>query len=64
MNQLIGAYSSEEEARLAIERAKDQPGFRDFPEGFAIDRYHPNQGNWIRLWRRSVWVSLAAFQLY
>jgi hypothetical protein len=33
---LIGAYSSESEARRAIERVKGQRGFADFPEGFQI----------------------------
>jgi hypothetical protein len=33
---LIGAYSSDLEARSAIERVKGQRGFADFPEGFQI----------------------------
>ena len=44
--KLIGAYSSEEEARMAIARASNQPGFRDFPDGFVIDAYHLNRDNW------------------
>ena len=32
---LIGVYRTEESAKAAIERVKDQPGFRDYPQGFA-----------------------------
>ena len=31
---LIGVYRTEEAAKGAIERLKDQPGFKDHPEGF------------------------------
>jgi hypothetical protein len=31
---LIGVYRSKDAAEAAIDRLKDQPGFRDFPEGF------------------------------
>jgi len=34
----IGIYASEGDAAEAIVRLKDQPGFRDYPEGFTI---HP-----------------------
>lgn len=44
--KLIGIYSSEIEARAAIERIKVQPGFRDYPEGFHIDRYQVDEDNW------------------
>jgi homoserine kinase type II len=30
----IGIYATEEDAAEAIGRLRDQPGFRDFPEGF------------------------------
>jgi len=33
---LIGVYATKEEAEAAIQRRKDKPGFRDFPEGFHI----------------------------
>ncbi len=32
----IGLYSTEEEAKAAIERLRDKPGFRDGVEGFEI----------------------------
>jgi hypothetical protein len=37
---LIGVYSSNREAKAAVERLKDRPGFVEFQEGFQI---HPSQ---------------------
>jgi hypothetical protein len=37
--KLIGVYSSQEKAKEAIVRLKDQPGFVDLPEGFGIYAY-------------------------
>ena len=34
--KLIGVYSTEEKAKDAIERLKEKPGFRDYPDGFEI----------------------------
>jgi hypothetical protein len=31
---LIGVYRTEEAANAAISKLKDQPGFRDYPQGF------------------------------
>lgn len=36
MELLIGVYRTEEAAKGAIERLKDQPGFKDHPEGFRV----------------------------
>ncbi len=33
----LGIYSSQEKALAAVERYKLQPGFCDYPDGFAID---------------------------
>ena len=33
---LIGVYRTEQTARAAISRLKDQPGFRDYLEGFHV----------------------------
>ena len=33
--KLVGIYGSEDEARQAIDRLRQQPGFRDFPD--AVD---------------------------
>jgi hypothetical protein len=43
---LVGVYSSEAEARVAIERVKGQPGFAEFPQGFQIHRYELNRDHW------------------
>ncbi len=37
--KIIGVYSTEERARQARERVKDQPGFRDHPECFEISEH-------------------------
>ncbi|MBV9144312.1 MAG: hypothetical protein JO065_00250 [Acidobacteria bacterium] len=43
---LIGVYSSEPEARAAVERVKDRRGFADFPQGFQIHPYQLNRDHW------------------
>ncbi len=43
---LIGVYSSDAEARAAIERLKDKRGFADFQEGFQICSYELNHDHW------------------
>jgi homoserine kinase type II len=42
----IGYFSDEEKAKAAIEAVKSQPGFRDHPEGFEIDRCRLDQVFW------------------
>jgi len=44
--KLIGVYQSEDDAMAAIERLRSQPGFKDTPEGFQIDRYEINKDHW------------------
>jgi len=44
--KLIGVYRTEHNARAAIARLCNQPGFRDSPEGFQISRYELNKDNW------------------
>ena len=44
--KLIGIYRTEDDARAAIERVRDQPGFRHFPDGFKISRYELNKDHW------------------
>jgi len=44
--KFIGAYASEEDALLAIERLKDQPGFCYYPDGFDISECKLGQDNW------------------
>jgi hypothetical protein len=43
---LIGVYSSESEAKAAIERLKDQKGFASCPEGFHIYPCELNKDTW------------------
>ncbi len=45
-DKLIGVYSSEEKAEQARVRAIAQPGFRDVPDGFIIDRYTVDEDDW------------------
>jgi len=42
----IGVYSSEIEAKGAIERVRNQKGFADFQEGFHIYPYELNKDHW------------------
>jgi hypothetical protein len=43
---LIGVYSSEPQAKAAIERVKGKQSFADFPEGFQIHAYKLDQDHW------------------
>lgn len=45
--KMIGVYSSREAAEGAVERLRGQPGFRDAPEGFQIDRYSLDADHWV-----------------
>jgi len=42
----IGVFTSRELAERALEKVKDQPGFRDCPEGFSVDEWRLNQIGW------------------
>jgi homoserine kinase type II len=44
--KMIGVYSSKEAADAAIGRLRHQPGFRDYPEGFSINRYALDEDHW------------------
>jgi hypothetical protein len=44
--KLIGVYSSYQNAVDARERVRDKPGFRDYPNGFCIDRYQVDKDWW------------------
>lgn len=43
---LIGVYRTEQAAEAAIGRLKDQPGFRDFPQGFRLAEYTLDEDHW------------------
>jgi hypothetical protein len=44
--KLIGVYRSAEDAKEAIERLKNKPGFRDTQNGFLIDEHPLNRDSW------------------
>lgn len=44
--KLVGVYSSERLARQAIERLRDKPGFRDYPERWEIDDWYLDEDDW------------------
>ena len=44
--KLIGAYLSYEEAKLAIERLRDKPGFESDLPGFEISEYELGKDHW------------------
>ena len=43
---LIGVYESERDAKLAVDRLKDKPGFIDYPQGFRIHSRRLGQDSW------------------
>jgi hypothetical protein len=43
---MIGVYKTEDDAKSAIGRLKEQPGFIDYPDGFIIDRYELGKDHW------------------
>jgi len=45
---LIGAYSSEEQAKAAIERLRNKEGFVDFPQGFEIYSRELDRDSWVK----------------
>lgn len=44
--KLIGVYSTEDQAKVAIQRVIGEPGFRDAPNGFHIDAYEVDKDHW------------------
>lgn len=44
--KLVGVYRSQEAAKVACERLKDQPGFEDHPNGWEISRYPLDKDHW------------------
>jgi hypothetical protein len=43
---LIGVYRTEDAAKAAIVRLKNQPGFRDYPQGFNIYENILDKDHW------------------
>lgn len=45
--KFIGVYSSLDEAKNAISRLKNKPGFKDYPDScFVVDRHTINKDSW------------------
>jgi len=42
----IGIYRTKKDALSAIERLRDKPGFRDWPEGFQVHPQKLNRDGW------------------
>lgn len=45
--KLIGVYTSNEEAQLAIERLIGKPGFRNYPDAFGVTEYELDKDHWL-----------------
>ena len=43
---LIGVYSTEDQAKAAIQRVLGEPGFCDAPNGFHMDAYELDKDHW------------------
>lgn len=44
--KLLGVFSSEENAALAIDCARDLPGFSEAPDGFSVSKYQVDKRTW------------------
>ncbi|WP_093196242.1 hypothetical protein [Variovorax sp. YR750] len=44
--KLLGVFSSEARAVLAIDRARNLPGFSEAPDGFSVDKYQIDKSTW------------------
>jgi len=45
--KFIGVYTTSHLAERAVKRLRTQPGFRDTPDGFRIDRYRLDHDHWV-----------------
>jgi hypothetical protein len=45
--KMIGVYRSEDAARRAVARLLSQPGFKEYPEGFSVERYPLDNDHWV-----------------
>lgn len=45
--KIVGIYSSYKQAKLALERTKNKPGFIDFPDDFEIIEDVLNRDGWV-----------------
>ncbi|EGL15030.1 MULTISPECIES: hypothetical protein [Paenibacillus] len=42
----IGIYSTRDKAQDVINKYKELPGFKEYPEDFYIDEYHVDKNEW------------------
>ena len=55
--KLIGVYSTEDQARAAIARLSNKPGFRDHTDGFHITEQELDKDEWTEgftSWREAI----------
>jgi hypothetical protein len=45
--KFIGVYATQADAEAAASRLREQPGFRDWPDGFSIDSYEIGVDHWV-----------------
>ena len=45
----LGIFSSQENAENAIQKYKELPGFREFLDGFFVDKYELDKREWIEV---------------
>jgi hypothetical protein len=45
--KIVGVYSTEAKAKLAIERLRALPRFSEYPDGFSVDCYPIDADHWI-----------------
>ena len=44
--KLIGVYRAERDAKAAVERLRNKPGFANFPDGLQVCPYELNRDHW------------------
>ena len=44
--KIVGVFATEKQAQLAVEQLKTKVGFRDYPDGFSIEKYPLGQIQW------------------
>lgn len=52
--KLIGVYGTRSEAEEAVDRARAQPGFCHWPDGFSVDEYALGKDHWTEGFARVV----------
>jgi homoserine kinase type II len=53
--KIIGIYSSRERAEKVVEKYKELPGFKHYPDCFFIDEYDIDEDNWQEGFFKALW---------